>query len=151
MRIVLQRVLNSSVTVDGKIVGSINKGYLALLGVSNEDTKKDVEVLVEKISKLRIFEDENGKVNLSINDVEGELLVVSQFTLYADCKKGNRPSFTNSGKPDLADELYEYFKEYSKDKFKKVECGIFGADMKVDISNDGPFTVILECKDGIIC
>ncbi len=150
MRVVLQRVLKSSVSVDGKVVGAIDKGYLVLLGVSDNDTKKEVEVLVDKISKLRIFSDENDKINLSIQDVDGELLVVSQFTLYAECKKGNRPSFTKSGKPDKANELYEYFKEYAKDKFRKVEGGEFGADMKVEILNDGPFTILLECIDGVI-
>lgn len=150
MRVVLQRVTSSTVVVDEKTVGQIGNGYLVLLGVSNDDTKKDVEVLVEKISKLRIFEDKNGKVNLAINDVKGELLVVSQFTLYAECKKGNRPSFTKSGTPDYANELYKYFKEYSKDKFINVESGIFGADMKVSIENDGPFTIIMECINGTI-
>ncbi len=150
MRVVLQRVLKSSVSVDGGVIGAIDKGFLVLLGVSDTDTKKEVEVLVDKISKLRIFADENDKTNLSIQDVDGELLVVSQFTLYAECKKGNRPSFTKSGKPDKANELYEYFKEYAKDKFRKVECGEFGADMKVEILNDGPFTLVLECNDGVI-
>ncbi len=150
MRVLIQRVLKSSVTVDEKIIGSIGQGFLILLGVSDTDTQKDVEVLVDKIAKLRLFQDENDKTNLSISDVDGEVLVVSQFTLYADCKKGNRPSFTKSGKPDKANELYEYFKKYSVDKFKKVECGEFGADMKIDILNDGPFTVMLETVDGVI-
>ncbi len=106
--------------------------------------------MVNKIAKLRIFPDAEGKSNLSIQDVDGEVLVVSQFTLAADCRKGNRPSFINSGSADTANELYEYFKEYSKPFFKKVECGIFGADMKVALVNDGPFTIVLECKDGVI-
>ncbi len=148
MKVVLQRVLKSSVTVNNEVVGEINKGFLVLLGVNNEDTEKDVEVLVNKISKLRIFPDDQGKSNLSINDVNGELLVVSQFTLYADCRKGNRPSFTEAGKPDKANELYEYFKQYSKDKFVNVQCGVFGADMKVDIVNDGPFTIVMEAVNG---
>lgn len=143
MKIVLQRVSEASVKVDEKIVGSINQGYLILLGISDDDMREDIENAVKKISKLRIFSDENGKTNLSINDVNGEILVISQFTLYADCRKGNRPSFVNAGKPEHANEMYEYFIEYSKSYFKKVEKGVFGADMKVSLINDGPFTVIL--------
>ncbi len=148
LKVVLQRVLKSSVTVSNEVVGEINNGFLVLLGVTNNDTEKDVEALVNKISKLRIFPDDQGKSNLSINDVKGELLVVSQFTLYADCRKGNRPSFTEAAKPDKANELYEYFKLYSKDKFVNVQCGVFGADMKVDIVNDGPFTIVMEAVNG---
>ena len=144
MKIVLQRVKNASVSVDNNIIGEIGQGYLLLLGVSNTDTKEIAEKLAEKISKLRIFEDENGKTNLSASDIGGEILIVSQFTLYADCKKGNRPSFTNAGGPDLANELYEYFIEICKSKFKKVAHGKFGADMQVSLINDGPFTVILD-------
>lgn len=144
MKIVLQRVKNASVSVDGNTIGEIEKGYLVLLGVSNTDTKEIAEKLAEKISKLRIFEDENGKTNLSASDVGGEILIVSQFTLYADCKKGNRPSFTNAGSPALANELYEYFIEICKPKFTKVAHGEFGADMKVSLLNDGPFTIILD-------
>lgn len=143
MKIVLQRVSEASVKVDEKIVGSINQGYLILLGISDDDMREDIENAVKKISKLRIFSDENGKTNLSINDANGEILVISQFTLYADCRKGNRPSFVNAGKPEHANEMYEYFIEYSKNYFKKVEKGVFGADMKVSLINDGPFTVIL--------
>lgn len=150
MRVVIQRVLKSSVTVDSKVVGNIDKGLLVFLGVTHSDTKKDVEVLVEKISKLRIFPDEQGKINLSVNDVNGDILVVSQFTLFAQCKKGNRPSFVDASKPDLANELYEYFIEYSQDKFNNVQSGAFGADMKIDILNDGPFTIIMEANDGNI-
>ncbi len=150
MRAVIQRVTEASVTVDENVVGSVSKGFLILLGAVSGDTKKDVEVLVNKIAKLRIFPDEDGKSNLSIQDVEGEVLVVSQFTLAADCRKGNRPSFINAGSADEANDLYEYFKEYSKPFFKKVECGIFGADMKVALLNDGPFTIVLDCKDGVI-
>ena len=144
MRVVLQRVNSASVAVDGEVCGKIGKGYLMLLGVGETDTKEIAEKMVEKISKLRIFEDENGKTNLSAADVGGEMLVVSQFTLYADCKKGNRPSFTSAAKPDLATELYEYVKELCKKYFKTVECGIFGADMKVSLENDGPFTLMLD-------
>ena len=144
MKIVLQRVKNASVSVDGDIIGEIGKGYLVLLGVSNTDTTKIADKVAEKIFKLRIFEDENGKTNLSASDVDGEILIVSQFTLYADCKKGNRPSFTNAGTPDLANELYEYFIEICKPKFSKVAHGKFGADMQVSLVNDGPFTVILD-------
>lgn len=144
MRIVLQRVSEASVKVDDNIVGSIGNGYLILLGISDNDTKEIIEKAVQKISKLRIFSDKNGKTNLSISDIDGEILVVSQFTLYADCRKGNRPSFINAGKPEYAEKMYEYFIEYSKEYFKKVEHGIFGADMKVSLVNDGPFTIILE-------
>ena len=144
MRVVLQRVNSASVAVDGEICGKIGKGYLMLLGVGETDSKEIAEKMVEKISKLRIFEDENGKTNLSASDVGGEMLVVSQFTLYADCKKGNRPSFTSAAKPDLATELYEYVKELCKKYFKTVESGIFGADMKVSLENDGPFTLMLD-------
>ena len=144
MRIILQRVKNASVSVDGQTIGEIGKGYLVLLGVSNTDTKEIADKIAKKISKLRIFEDENGKTNLSAADVDGDILIVSQFTLYADCKKGNRPSFTNAGSPNLANELYEYFIEICKPKFKKVAHGEFGADMQVSLVNDGPFTVILD-------
>lgn len=144
MKIVLQRVGKASVCVDGKITGSINHGYLVFLGVGNDDTEKDCERLALKISNLRIFSDENDKINLSIKDVNGEMLVVSQFTLYADCRKGNRPNFTMAGKPDMAEKLYEYFIFECKKYIPKVESGIFGADMQVNLVNDGPFTVILE-------
>lgn len=144
MRIVLQRVANASVEVGGKTVDSIDKGYVVLLGIGQHDTKEQVIKMVEKIRKLRLFADENGKTNLSVEDIGGEILVVSQFTLYADCRKGNRPSFTNAGSPALAEELYEYFIEVCQGKFKKVGHGIFGGDMKVSLVNDGPFTVVLE-------
>ena len=144
MKTVLQRVSRGSVTVDGKVVGNINKGYVALVGFGEGDDKQKVEKNVDKIQKLRIFPDDNGKTNLSINEVCGDLLIVSQFTLYADCRKGNRPNFLNAADPALAEDLYNYFTEYAKGKFNKVECGVFGADMKVNLVNDGPFTVILE-------
>lgn len=144
MKIVLQRVKNASVSVDGKITGKINCGYLVLLGVGNDDTEKDCERLALKIANLRIFSDENDKINLSLKDVGGSLLVVSQFTLYADCRKGNRPNFTMAGKPDMAEKLYEYFVSECRKYVDKVETGVFGADMQVELLNDGPFTVILE-------
>ncbi len=144
MKIVLQRVSSASVSVDGEVVGSIAHGYVALLGVSNTDSTAQADKLADKIAKLRIFPDENDKINLSIADVGGELLIISQFTLYADCKKGNRPSFVNAGNPQLAEELYEYFLKICDGRFKKVAHGVFGADMKVSLVNDGPFTVILE-------
>ncbi|MBR6984732.1 MAG: D-tyrosyl-tRNA(Tyr) deacylase [Ruminococcus sp.] len=144
MRIVLQRVNHASVRVDGEICGQIGKGYLILLGVGQEDTEEDCRRLADKIINLRIFSDENDKINLSLNDVGGELLVVSQFTLYADCRKGNRPNFIQAGKPDEAERLYNYFVDYCRSKGKHVETGIFAADMKVSLENDGPFTVILE-------
>ncbi len=144
MKIVLQRVNSASVKVGGEICGSIGKGYLVLLGVGHEDTEEDCRRLADKIINLRIFSDENDKINLSLTDVGGDLLVVSQFTLYADCRKGNRPNFIQAGKPDKAEELYDYFVEYCRSKGKRVETGIFGADMKVSLENDGPFTVILE-------
>ena len=147
MKIVLQRVLEAKVEVEGKTVGEIGKGYLLLLGVSNEDTKEIADKMIEKVSRLRIFEDSEGKTNLSIDQVEGEVLVVSQFTLYADCKKGNRPSFVNAGSPVLAEELYEYVLTRSEELFKKTQHGIFGAEMKVSLVNDGPFTIVLDSNE----
>lgn len=144
MKIVLQRVTSASVSVDGEICGKIGTGYLILLGIGQGDTEDDCCRLADKIIKLRIFSDENGKINRSLDDVSGELLVVSQFTLYADCKHGNRPSFINAGKPNEAERLYNYFVDYCRSKGKHVETGIFGTDMKVELLNDGPFTVILE-------
>ena len=144
MKLVIQRVRNAKVDVDGKTVGSIEKGFLVLLGVTHTDTKETADYLVKKLCKLRVFEDENGKMNLSIKDVRGQLLIVSQFTLYADCSGGNRPSFVNAAKPDLANELYEYFCEKCKEEQIEVQKGIFGADMKVSLLNDGPVTIILE-------
>ena len=144
MKIVLQRVTNAQVDVGGKTTGKIGSGLLVLLGVGQGDTEKDCERLAEKIVNLRIFSDENDKINLSLKDIDGEMLVVSQFTLYADCKKGHRPNFLNAAKPDEANRLYEYFISVCKEKVRKVESGIFGADMKVSLLNDGPFTIILE-------
>ncbi len=147
MKFVLQRVLNAKVDIEGKTVGEIGKGYLLLVGVSNDDNKEIADKMIEKVAKLRIFEDSEGKTNLSIAQVEGEILVVSQFTLYADCKKGNRPSFINAGSPALAEELYEYILLRCKELFKKTEHGVFGADMQVSLLNDGPFTIVLDSNE----
>ena len=144
MKVVVQRVKHASVEVNNKIIGKIEQGYLVLLGIAPEDTKEIADYLVQKLIKLRIFEDENEKMNLSIKDVNGELLIVSQFTLYADCTGGNRPSFINAAKPELANELYEYFIQKCKEEKIKIETGEFGADMKVELLNDGPVTIILE-------
>ena len=144
MRIVLQRVTSASVKVDGEVVGSIGTGFLLLFGVGREDTEEDCRRLADKISGLRIFSDENDKINLDLDAVGGSLLVVPQFTLYADCRKGNRPNFIQAAKPEKANELYEYFVGYLRSKGRHVETGSFGADMKVELLNDGPFTVILE-------
>ncbi|MCR4640011.1 D-aminoacyl-tRNA deacylase [Ruminococcus sp.] len=144
MRIVLQRVTSASVTVDGEIIGKIGVGFLILFGVGHDDTEEDCRRLADKISGLRIFSDENDKINLDLDSVGGQLLVVPQFTLYADCRKGNRPNFIQAAKPDKANALYEYFVEYLRSKGKHVETGEFGADMKVELLNDGPFTLILE-------
>ncbi|MDE6427082.1 MAG: D-tyrosyl-tRNA(Tyr) deacylase [Ruminococcus sp.] len=144
MKIVLQRVTKASVTVDGNITGKIDNGYLVLFGVGKDDTQEDCRRLADKIINLRIFSDENGKINLSLKDVGGSLLIVPQFTLYADCRKGNRPNFIQAGSPDFAESLFEYFTEYCRSRGQHVETGIFGADMKVELLNDGPFTVILE-------
>lgn len=144
MKFVIQRVNQASVTVDGKVIGAIHKGFLVLIGVSKEDTKEVADKYIKKLLGLRIFQDENGKTNLSLKDVGGELLLVSQFTLYADCSHGNRPSFTNAGNPELANELYQYIIEECKKQVDVVQTGEFGANMKVTLENDGPFTVILE-------
>ena len=147
MKFVLQRVLNASVSVDGETVGKIGKGYLLLVGVTAEDSKEIADKMIEKVSRLRIFEDENGKTNLSIDQVDGEILVISQFTLCADCKKGNRPSFINAGAPKMAEEIYEHILSRCTELFKNTESGIFGADMKVSLTNDGPFTLVLDSKE----
>lgn len=144
MKIVVQRVKEAEVKVDEKSVGKIGKGFLVLLGVTHEDTKENADYLVRKLCKLRVFTDENEKMNLGIKDVNGELLIVSQFTLYADCSQGNRPSFIESAKPDKAEKLYEYFCEECVKNDINVEKGIFGADMKVSLINDGPVTIIIE-------
>ena len=141
MKAVLQRVSEAGVTVGGEVIASISRGYLILLGVTSTDTKTQAEMLVDKITKLRIFPDENGKSNLSITDIGGEILVVSQFTLCADTRKGNRPSFIEAAPPEQANALYEYFIEYCKGKFAKVAAGSFGASMQVRLVNDGPYTI----------
>lgn len=146
MKFVIQRVTEASVKVDGNVIGKINKGFLVFIGVGQNDTKEIADKLIKKLVGLRIFEDENGKTNLSLSDVGGELLLVSQFTLYANCKKGFRPSFTDSGAPDLAENLYEYIIERCKESIPVVQTGSFGADMKVQLMNDGPFTVILDSE-----
>ncbi len=147
MKAVIQRVKYASVAIDGKTVGEIDKGFLILLGVAQGDTEEDAQMLAAKVAKLRVFEDENEKMNLSLTDIDGEALVVSQFTLCADCKKGNRPSFTSSAPPDIANNLYEYFSSLLLENgIRKVENGVFGADMKVSLLNDGPVTIILDSE-----
>ena len=144
MRFVVQRVVESEVKVDGEVLGKIGKGFMVLIGVSNEDTKEIADKMIKKMLGLRIFEDENGKTNLSLETVGGELLLISQFTLYANCKKGNRPSFIEAGAPDMASDMYEYIISKCKEQVPVVERGQFGADMKVSLVNDGPFTIILD-------
>ncbi len=144
MKLVIQRVKNAQVEVDSKIVGKIEKGFLVLLGVTHGDTKEQADYLVKKLCNLRVFKDQNDKMNLALKDIGGELLIVSQFTLYADCTSGNRPSFTNAAKPEYANELYNYFCDKCVANNIKVEKGIFGADMKVSLLNDGPVTIIME-------
>lgn len=144
MRFVVQRVTHASVTVDGNVIGKIGQGFMVLIGVSDEDTKEIADKMVKKLLGLRIFEDENGKTNLDIHTVGGSLLLISQFTLYADCKHGNRPSFIKAGKPDMANEMYEYIIAKCREQVEIVETGEFGADMKVELLNDGPFTILLD-------
>ena len=144
MRFVIQRVTEASVTIDGDISGKIGKGYLVLIGVADTDTKETADKMIRKMIGLRIFEDEQGKTNLSLADVDGGLLLVSQFTLYANCKRGNRPSFIEAGKPDMANEMYEYIIEKCRESVDEVQTGEFGADMKVQLLNDGPFTILLD-------
>lgn len=144
MKFVIQRVNHASVEVDGSTVGKIGRGFLVLIGVGNDDTRDIADKFLKKMLGLRIFEDENGKTNLSLADVHGELLLISQFTLYANCRKGNRPSFIEAGAPGLAEDLYEYIVAEAKKQIPVVEKGVFGADMKVSLQNDGPFTIILD-------
>lgn len=144
MKIVIQRVANATVKIEEKTVGEIQKGFLVLVGIKQGDTKEQADILVKKLCNLRVFEDENNKMNLSIKDINGKLLIVSQFTLYADCKKGNRPSFIEAERPEIAESLYEYFKQKCMEEGIEVQSGIFGADMKVSLLNDGPVTIIIE-------
>ena len=144
MRFVVQRVTHASVTVDGQVIGKIGNGFMVLIGVADTDTREIADKMVKKLLGLRIFEDENGKTNLDIHTVGGELLLISQFTLYANCRHGNRPSFIEAGKPDMANEMYEYIIAKCKEQVPMVEKGEFGADMKVELLNDGPFTILLD-------
>lgn len=144
MKLVVQRVKYAEVKVDEKTIGKINEGFLVLLGVAQNDTEEIADKFAKKLVNLRVFSDESGKMNKSIKDINGSVLIVSQFTLYADCSHGNRPSFINAGAPDKANELYEYFKEKCREHDVPVESGIFGADMKVELLNDGPVTIILD-------
>lgn len=147
MRFVIQRVTNADVKVDGEVIGAIDKGFMVLIGIEDADTKAIADKMIKKLIGLRIFEDAEGKTNLSLSDVGGELLLISQFTLYADCRKGNRPSFVKAGKPDFANEMYEYIISECRKNVPKVETGSFGAEMKVSLLNDGPFTIILDSKE----
>ena len=147
MKLVVQKVSHSSVTIDNKVHGEINKGYMVLVGICNEDTKEIVQRMVDKLLCLRIFEDNDGKLNLSLLDVEGSILSISQFTLYANCKKGRRPSFIEAAKPEVSKPLYDYFNTILIEKGIHVEQGVFGADMKVSLINDGPVTIVLDSKE----
>ena len=147
MRAVVQKVKYSTVTVDGETIGKIDKGYMILLGVTHDDGEKEIDWLAKKIKDLRIFEDEDGKMNLSLEDVKGEVLIISQFTLYGNCIKGRRPGFTDAARPELAEKLYDQFVEKFKSFGIKTKTGRFGADMKVELLNDGPVTMIIDTKD----
>lgn len=147
MRFVIQRVTSADVKINGETAGAIGRGFMVLIGVSDSDTKEIADKMVKKLIGLRIFEDEQGKTNLSLDSVGGALLLISQFTLYADCRKGNRPSFIRAGKPDRAEEMYEYIIAKCKESVETVEKGSFGADMKVSLTNDGPFTILLDSDD----
>lgn len=147
MKFVIQRTTHASVTIAGEVRGKIDKGLLVLIGVGQEDDEVVADKMVKKLIGMRIFEDENGKTNLALKDVEGRLLLISQFTLYADCKKGNRPSFIKAGSPQRANELYQYIIQKCREEIAVVEEGEFGADMKVELLNDGPFTIILDSDE----
>ena len=147
MKFVIQRVTAASCTVEGTVTGAINDGFCVFIGVAENDTRQIADKMIQKLIGMRIFSDENDKINLSLHDINGSLLLISQFTLYANCRKGNRPSFTDAGKPDMANEMYEYIIAECKKKISNVQTGIFGADMKLEIHNDGPFTIILDSED----
>ncbi len=147
MKFLIQRVSHASVEVDAQVLGEIGKGFLVFIGVSQDDTEEIADRMIRKLLAMRIFEDENGKTNLSLADVSGELLLISQFTLYADCKKGNRPSFIRAGNPELANRLYEYIISECRKQISSVQVGSFGADMKVSLLNDGPFTIMLDSHE----
>lgn len=148
MRIVVQRCSKAEVRIDGNITGKIDKGFVLLVGITDSDTKEDAECLAKKIAQLRVFNDSEGKMNLALNDVNGAILSISQFTLYADCRKGNRPSFIQAARPEKASPLYDYFNQILRENYHlQVETGIFGADMKVDFINDGPVTIVLDTEE----
>lgn len=147
MKFVIQRVTHASCTIDGEVTGKINKGFMVLIGIAQDDTVEIADKMVKKMCQLRIFEDSEGKTNLDLASVGGELLLISQFTLYADCHKGNRPSFIYAGKPDMASPMYDHILEEAKKYVPVVERGVFGADMKIDLLNDGPFTIVLDSKE----
>lgn len=144
MKFIVQRVRQAQVEVDKKTVGKIDKGFMVLIGVTHEDTRENADYLVKKLVNLRVFKDENNKMNLSLKDIKGSLLLISQFTLYANCEKGNRPSFVEAAKPEIAKELYEYVIQKCKEEIENVQTGIFGANMQVNLTNDGPVTILLE-------
>ena len=147
MRFVIQRVSHAQVTIDGQVRGSIQKGYMVLIGIGQEDTEALADRMIAKMLDLRIFEDADGKSNLSLRDVDGALLLISQFTLYADCRKGNRPSFVRAGKPEMASRMYDYIVARCKEQIPDTGCGIFGADMKISLLKDGPFTILLDSEE----
>ena len=147
MKFVIQRVTEASCEVEGNIIGAIKNGYLVLIGIADSDTNEIADKMITKMLNMRIFSDDEGKTNLSLKDVAGSLLLISQFTLYADCRKGNRPSFTKAGKPDFAKKMYEYIISECKQSTKKVQTGLFGADMKISLINDGPFTIVLDSDE----
>lgn len=147
MKFVIQRVTAASCTVDGNVTGAIKDGFCVFIGVAETDTRQIADKMIQKLIGMRIFSDENDKINLSLHDINGSLLLISQFTLYANCRKGNRPSFTDAGKPDMANEMYEYIIAECKKQIPNVQTGIFGTDMKLEIHNDGPFTIILDSRD----
>lgn len=147
MRFIIQRVTQAQVEVEGNVIGKIGKGFLVLIGIGQEDNTEIADKMIRKLTNMRIFEDGNGKTNLSLQDVSGELLLISQFTLYADCKKGNRPSFTKAGDPELAERLYEYIISECRNLIPVVETGSFGAYMQISLLNDGPFTILLDSDE----